>query len=310
LNPLEAAFCYSAFGLTIGSDAELASLTPIDPVQPDIQVLASDVPFYDDDENLMLREGLPPELVVNFESLVRLGITRDRVHYQGLGQSLANDVRHTVSDCALGLLLLLRGTPPLHAAAVHVGALDGAAILCGSSGAGKSTLSLALANHGYPKMADDIAAISLRGALAYVEPGVAHSKLLVDALNRLSVPAEGLHQVAHRMDKYIVPLTLWPRPEPLRCVVEIDLQSTGPVVLKELRGVEKLGTLDRHTIGTLVMRRFGLRNMHMGWLVKLAARTKVYRLTRPADRDTIHEIISALERLWSDLGIGIAAARR
>lgn len=247
---------------------------------------------------LVLAQTAPSLLVLNFDGFVRLGIGAGHIHYQRLGAVSDDEVRHMVSDWGLALLLLLRGTPPMHASAVRSGADGGASLFCGLSGAGKSTLSLALARRGYPKIADDIAAIRFEPGAVYVEPGVAHSKLMVDALDRLQLPQDGLRPVTHKAYKFIVPLDVWRQPEPLRQIIELQLQPTGPVVLQELRGAEKLGVLDRHTVGTTVMRRFGFRGMHLQWLQRIASSTPVYRLTRPADRDSMDEIIDTLERLW------------
>lgn len=195
---------------------------------------------------------------------------------------------------------MLRGTPALHAAAVQAKGAGGAVLLCGLSGAGKSTTSFVLSQHGHRKLADDISAIALDQQQVLVEPGLAHSKLMVDALAKLDVATEGLRPVVHKANKYVVPpVEYLAVRQPVREIIELVALPDAPLGMQELKGVEKIGALDRHTAGTTVMGRFGLRGMHMAWLTRIATRVPVFRLTRPTGQDTTDEIVRLLETHWA-----------
>ncbi len=69
-----------------------------------------------------------------------------------------------ILGAAMGAICLQLGLAPLHASAVCNG--HGAIAFSGPSGVGKSTMAMAMADHGYDAMTDDLALIERRGAHA------------------------------------------------------------------------------------------------------------------------------------------------
>lgn len=242
----------------------------------------------------------PLTLVLDFSPQARLAISATQVVYERSLNTRSNDLGHLLTDWALPLVLMLRHTPAIHAAAVQ-NQSDGATLLCGLSGAGKSTMSYALDRCGHPKLSDDISAVSIDGDKLFLEEGLSHSKLLVDTLERFGIESIGLRPVLHKAGKYVVP-----PPEnasggrkPIREIVELVKGNDSALTFCELKGLEKIAALDRHTAGNTLMTRFGLRGVHILWLTKIAERLPVYRLTRPSDRDTTSEIVCLLKAHWA-----------
>lgn len=249
-------------------------------------------------EGLRFESSSEPRFELRFPESIELAVSANRIGYGRVDTASFRDVAHYVTDWALPLALMLRGTPALHGAAVKL-PLGGACVICGLSGAGKSTLSLELSRRGHAKLADDIAAIRVSGHEIWVEPGVGHSKLLVDALDRMALPTDGLEPVMHKASKYIVPTVLWPSAEPLVCVIELVAEPGADVQLQPVLGPEKFSVLDRHTVGTTLMRRVGVRGMHLAWLQKLAG-IPTYRMRRPLGTESLDQLIERLEQLWAE----------
>lgn len=89
-------------------------------------------------------------------------------------------IRLHLLGSALGVTLHQRGLLPLHASVV---ALHGCAIaFLGGWGAGKSTAAAAMHVHGYPVLADDIAAVDLAQDLPYARIGFPQMKLWPESL--------------------------------------------------------------------------------------------------------------------------------
>lgn len=128
---------------------------------------------------------------------------------------------------ALGVTLHQRGLLPLHASVV---ALHGGAIaFLGSWGAGKSTTAAAMHVHGYPLLADDIAALDLAPDLPYARIGFPQMKLWPESLPIFGDSPDRLPLVHPAEEKRIK--TIEPgdacTPLPLQCIY---LLQDGPQV--------------------------------------------------------------------------------
>jgi hypothetical protein len=140
---------------------------------------------------------------------------------------------------ALGLLLHQRGSVVLHASAVEA---DGKAILfCGPSGAGKSTLAAALADRGYPLLADDLCVLSIdeRGVpLAHPDGG--RLKLWARAVEALGAGERRGAPVRSMLGKYYVePPAVAGGPLPVARIYQLR-EARGPVA----PGIERANAVD------------------------------------------------------------------
>jgi len=128
----------------------------------------------------------------------------------------------------LPLASALQGFEPFHASAVEVG---GRAVLCpGGSGAGKSSVALHLVERGGRLLADDVAAVSIRGGRPAVHPGPA--LMSVDADEVASLGEDG-------------PLRRWRRLGSL----DDEVRLAGPGVVGTPVPVVRMFILTRRSTG-------------------------------------------------------------
>lgn len=122
-------------------------------------------------------------------------IERDRLTVRWSAAVDPTDIPTVLQGGALACLLLLRGIPALHAAAIDIG---GCAILVlGDSGAGKSTTAASLLRRGCALIADDTAALELSGGEVLVHPGLPRLRVLEDSARALGWSVSELASVFH-----------------------------------------------------------------------------------------------------------------
>ena len=127
-----------------------------------------------------------------------------------------------------------------------------AVLFCGASGAGKSTLAAALAQRGFPLVADDLCAITLTaGAAPMVQPDGRHLKLWAQAIQNLDLAERRGAPVRNRLEKFFV--------EPAAALAE-PLPLGAVYALREARpphkpGIERTNVVD----AALILRRGAYR---------------------------------------------------
>lgn len=175
---------------------------------PDVRVAYGVVPVVPDQALAAspLCQVTPGEAILDLPDVARLRMS---------GGNEIQIERHPAADDAMVRMLLLgtgtalllhqRGLLPLHASAIVTP--TGAALFMGHSGAGKSTLLNEFLRRGYPMLAEDLAAVRLdTDGRAWVEPGVAATKLWADSAAVLAQPTAGLTRVRPELEKFVVPV--------------------------------------------------------------------------------------------------------
>lgn len=188
---------------------------------------------------------------------------------------------------------------------LHGSALDtprGVLVLVGPQGAGKSTTAAALARlPAWSLFADDTVPLAPpTSGPVLVQPGLARSKLLPDAYERLAGPVAEAAHLWDGIDKYCAaaPHPAPVEPRPLIGLVELVPEpAAGPLpgpVLEPLTGLArwKLWQSHRHRLPDLAPASPWLSDP-TPW----ARSAPCWRLTRPAGADTLEAVVQQLRAL-------------
>jgi len=191
-------FLYSAYGLRISSQIELAELVP-GRGQGDVVIRVAPAPDWlsglkTESQRIEIRDNVARfwfNDVGAFE--VRDGREIDVIPEPGIDAPV---LRLYIQGMVLAMLLQQRGLCVLHASVARI---HGEAVaLCGPVGAGKSTLAAALVQRGFELLSDDNAAVSLEGRNPTVAPAYPFVKLYPEIAASLGFDESemrSLHQV-------------------------------------------------------------------------------------------------------------------
>ena len=221
----------------------------------------------------------------------------------------AGDISIFLIGTVFGILLHQRGEIVLHASAVRV---DGKAVLfCGSSGAGKSTLAAALAQRGFPLVADDLCAVTLAaGAAPMVQPDGRHLKLWAHAIQNLDLAERRGAPVRNKLEKFFVePAVTLAEPLPLGAVYA--LREARP---PHKPGIERPNVVDaalilrRGAYRPLMVNRMGQKADYFRAATAIANVAGIFHLTRAFNFAAMPDVTGWLEQHWLDIGLTEKAA--
>lgn len=206
------------------------------------------------------------------------------------------DLSWMVQGWAITLATLQRGDLSLHAATVRIG--DRVVAVAGARGAGKSTTAMGLRNRGHQLLVDDVTLVHFDAdGVPVALPFDRNVHLLPDAVDALGLDLEtlpllfgGRKKVAFR------PETVDQVPQKIDQIVV--LQRSGGVeqpILREVRGVQRVPVLHRHTsrdgIAPLVLGK----QRYMALVARLADAVPVRTVTRPKEGWTLPEVLDLIE---------------
>lgn len=192
-------------------------------------------------------------------------------------------IRLYVLGTCMGALLLQRRILPLHGSVVARAGRAYAVV--GDSGAGKSTLSAALLERGFRLVTDDVAAIVFdKDGTPLVMPAYPQQKLWQESLDRLQIVGGELKPLFEREAKYAVPAdgAFWPEPVPLVHIYELVRSDGHAPALQPIARLERCYALYRHTFRRSLIVPSGLAAWHFETSARLAEKTGMHRLLRPA----------------------------
>jgi len=199
-----------------------------------------------------------------------------------------------ITGWAMSFLMLQRGFSAIHSSALSFG--KNAFLVAGLSGAGKSTISLNLLEQGCRYLTDDISYISPDNNLM-VYPGLPVQKLCRDAAEKVT-DRTLLSYSDTRKDKfsYVNKNSFMNEPAPLKTLYLLECGNTEELSVKEMFGAEKLGAV----IDSLYMKNlFDYTNFPIEEKVrclKLASMIRVFRITRPRNKDTVNDICGTIKK--------------
>ncbi|ALS29700.1 aldolase [Paenibacillus sp. 32O-W] len=201
-------------------------------------------------------------------------------------------VRVYLLGTCMGVLLLQRGTLPLHGSAVVI---DGQAhAVVGNSGAGKSTLAAALIREGCRLLTDDVipVAISPQGR-PYVHPAYPQQKLWRQSLDQFGMEPSRYRPVYREVSKFAVPVTasFCEQSVPLAGIWElVPSQDDANIRVQPVRSLDRLKVVLLHTYRHTLVHRMDLAQWHFTVASGVAGSSAVRRLFRPASGFTAAEL--------------------
>ena len=221
----------------------------------------------------------------------------------------SSDISIFLLGTVLGILLHQRGRIVLHASAVRV---NGKAVLfCGPSGAGKSTLAAALAQRGFPLVADDFCAITVSEAgTVTVQPDGRNLKLWAQAIQKLDLAERRGAPVRNRLQKYFVePAAIFTEPLPLGTVYALrEARPPHNAGIERPNVVDAALILRRTAYRPLLVNRMGQKADYFRAATAIANAAGIFRLTRAFNFASMPELVAQLERHWLDVGLTEKAA--
>lgn len=215
-----------------------------------------------------------------------------RITVDALPGTPSHVVRLFLLGTAFGALLLQRGHLVLHGNAFRVG--DACAVVLGHSGAGKSTLAAEMHRRGHDVLSDDVVPIDAQGRAL---PGWPRIKLWQDALDRLGRDSSGLRRIRAEHAKFHVPLDRADLgPLPVRWLYTLD-RHDGPLRITPVSGAAVFTTLHEHAYRNELL--VGAhRRTHLARSAALAATTRLSRVDRPRDVDSV---VASADAILADI---------
>jgi len=221
----------------------------------------------------------------------------------------AGDISIFLLGTVLGILLHQRGQIVLHASAVRVN--DKAVLFCGPSGAGKSTLAAALAQRGFPLVADDFCAVTVSGAGAVmVQPDGRNLKLWAQAIQKLDLAERRGARVRNRLEKFFVePAAVFTEPLPLGTVYALrEARPPHKPAIERPNVVDAALILRRTAYRPALVNRMGQKADYFRAATAIANAAGIFHLTRAFNFESMPELVAQLERHWLDVGLTERAA--
>lgn len=203
------------------------------------------------------------------------------------------------SNC-MAALLQQRGIVPLHSSVVL--SKLGALLIAGPSGAGKSTLAGALADSGYPVLADDIGALSLDSSgKAQVALGIRRLRLARQALKQLNLDADRYARTPGGVEKFEVPPTCWPSTSPppnqypIAAIIFLSAWDRPEVLTDAVSGANKVQLLLNHTYRDCFLSGAKSQQDRLKMAYALAAQVPMFSVSRPSSNVHLDDLLDTVQ---------------
>ncbi len=207
------------------------------------------------------------------------------------------DVRAYLLGTGFVALCQQRHLLPLHASAVSTG--KGVVAFLARSGQGKSSLAAYLAQRGFSVLADDVCLIdSASSGSALVIPTAPWLKLWRNSLEHLGKRVDGLERVFSEDDKYRLPLSNTPSPEPIGRLVflETNPNQASATEMQELSAVEAIPLLMDLTHQAYVLQATGQLAQSFLRCSRVSSQASAYRLIRPWGLEHLESSVDTVEK--------------
>ena len=294
------AFNYSIYGLALKSSREIKLLIPIKLDKIELNVSWFPTQDYSDDSKWV--QIITPDLknrkgITFFESISDSSV-KYKVNFKNSFGELCFILENTKNKLSiiypfimpesdldsffvgaiLGAVLRLKGVLCLHSSVINI---EGKAVLVmGKKRSGKSTTAAYFAKIGYEVIADDLAAISIKNEVFYVESGYTKIRLRPKSYDFFYLDCQiKTHLVYTDRDSRYVDIENKSKNEPLQIAAIFHLRQIekSEPKIKEYKQIEKIIHLNGNTFGNYVIQP-NLRKNEFRLLNLIAQDIPVYEL--------------------------------
>ena len=283
---------YSAYGLKIKSEINLPELLEIKTKDFDVVVHYGDVP--DKIEN-PIKIGVAFQAKQN-EFLLKVPDIAD--YFVKNANEITVSRNKNVDDSEINLFLLgsafgaviyQQKKVPFHGSTVIIN--NKAIIISGVSGAGKSTTVASLIQKNYPLLSDDVTVLNEKEGNIIASSGFPQVKLWLDSLNMMDLSPEKLKRIRPQLEKFKFPVKNFIEGEKqVDSIFIIMKKNTEGVEIEEIKGVDKFKILTNNTYRKQFVPALKLEKEQFKIVALLAAKVKLYTISRPNGTNTIDEV--------------------
>ncbi|MCB9139781.1 MAG: hypothetical protein H6642_15670 [Caldilineaceae bacterium] len=197
-----------------------------------------------------------------------------------------------------------KGYLALHAAAVATP--DGVVLFAGSSASGKSTLAAAMAQRGYPVLADEVAPLCLAGTAPLAIDATSNCSVLLwqDAIIKLDLDPADYTPLRYGLPRYIVnglgiPCVSSLRTD-VRAIYLLNLHNDPPILQMQLDGSRRVLAITNASFNRYLPQSPDFRQRTFLQLAVKLADVPTYRLVRPRAGWSISELA---DRVLEDITV-------
>jgi len=199
---------------------------------------------------------------------------------------------------AMAAIIHQRKLIPLHASGILTD--DGVALIVGHSGAGKSTTTKALTIKGHKIFTDDVCVLKLINEKVFAIPSYPMMKLWESSFDLLEIDNKNkTDKIWSDTDKYGIFfhedfISSW---QPVIKIFKIEKSDTAvEVMIIKQSGIESFITIGENTYRNHYVEPMKLNTLHFTIVNNLLKQCKVYKITRPADTDSIPAVVKIIEK--------------
>ena len=298
-------FWYRAYGLTISSEIACFAFLPheaVDGQAAQVEISLGEVPQRLEDPRALgvLFQAAPGRFLLSIPGVARyLALDGRRILVERQPGSREDEVSLFLHEPVFAALLQQRMLLTLHGSAVQTP--KGGVAFIGHSARGKSTLAAALAQRGYPVVADEICALDLSGDGApTLNPAGPYLYLWADMLEELGLGGQDLAPVRPGKQKFAYPLgsNFGGEAVPLSAIYCLSYSNQPEPRLEAVEGLNRFALVKQYTYMPRFIDGFGLQAGFFRQAMALAKLPRFSRLIQPERPVRLKDALALLEADW------------